>query len=878
MGLTKAQLDALNDSSFPNNNGGLITPQVLRDYNDATIVNTVNQDVYTADSASFNTRILASTGSATSTGSLLLTASFNNGTRNLTFTKGDASTFNVNIPDVSGSTINTGSFATTGSNTFIGNQIISGNVLPQVDGQGDLGSDSFKWNAVVVNGQLKGSSLNTTGRGTVGTIRVGDESFPLSFLADREIIGDGTGVNTHMYYATSSTDVNGLREFVYAQSGSDANFTSVSASFNTRINAAGGTTQVQDEGVILGNASSFNFNGAGVTATLSAGTASITIPGGGGSIDTGSFATTGSNTFRGTQTIITSNNIATIAADNGVAIGPTNGLGTGIATGAIRLLAQSGSLVLTNNSYTNTSASLSHLSASDNTLLANFIFRANVNSGTTQISGSGNIFTNPTTPTAGRVNYVGGATNLFLNGQGQQLPQITGSAASVSGNRPVMNGNIINGTQAWTINQAPNPGTNTYSNNIIAGNTGQWNFNMTGNTGTVNVNNNLGLSSQMTLNSPSRSVAEINAGASGSCILQIQNNTLAGAFTYNGPVSSSQHGINQNNIAGTLTLNMQSSSRALILASNIINGNMTMNDNTFNAGAIGSINSIQQNNINGTITLNQRASSSINLVNNNMNNWTVSNDLDASAVTSPIQRIFQVNGNALFGLLGNNLYASGSTSAISASRSFTNNLFAGQNISASLISDNSAASMIGTIGAGGGLSIEGTVVKDASNTLGNGATIGSAFFGRWNKTGQGFNTTGEVILAIGTGTSGSAGITRKTGFLIDSGSNSYFEGTLNVSGSTTFTGSVKVASTFQLQLPTGSNQQAGTAVLDGASPSLIVVSNSLVSANSIIMVSKQTLTNAHSVAVSSKGAGTFTISSSGNGDTDTVGWFVINNS
>ncbi len=155
--------------------------------------------------------------------------------------------------------IATGSFATTGSNTFIGNQIISGNVLPQVDGQGDLGTDTFKWNQVVVNGQLKGSSLNTTGRGAVGTLRVSDETFPLSFLSDREIVGDGTGANTHLYYGTSSADVTALREFVYAQSGSSADFTAVSASFNTRINS--------------------------VTS----------------SIDTGSFATTGSNVFKGTQ-------------------------------------------------------------------------------------------------------------------------------------------------------------------------------------------------------------------------------------------------------------------------------------------------------------------------------------------------------------------------------------------------------------------------------------------------------------------------------------------------------------------------------------------------------------------------------------------------
>jgi hypothetical protein len=45
------------------------------------------------------------------------------------------------------------------------------------------------------------------------------------------------------------------------------------------------------------------------------------------------------------------------------------------------------------------------------------------------------------------------------------------------------------------------------------------------------------------------------------------------------------------------------------------------------------------------------------------------------------------------------------------------------------------------------------------------------------------------------------------------------------------------------------------------------------------MVSKQTLAHSNGyVAVSAKGSGTFTITSNHNGDTDTVGWFVINNS
>lgn len=70
-----------------------------------------------------------------STGSLLLTASFSGNT--LTFTKADTTTFGVVIPDVSGSTIPSGTisgssqitalgFAITGSNTFIGTQVITG--------------------------------------------------------------------------------------------------------------------------------------------------------------------------------------------------------------------------------------------------------------------------------------------------------------------------------------------------------------------------------------------------------------------------------------------------------------------------------------------------------------------------------------------------------------------------------------------------------------------------------------------------------------------------------------------------------------------------------------------------------------------------------
>ena len=104
--LTKQALKVDNNQSFPNNNAGLITPTALRGFNENMIDSTVNQAVYTADSASFNTRINNITGSATNTGSLLVTASF--ASQNLTFTKGDGSQFSLFIPDNSGSVLPSG--------------------------------------------------------------------------------------------------------------------------------------------------------------------------------------------------------------------------------------------------------------------------------------------------------------------------------------------------------------------------------------------------------------------------------------------------------------------------------------------------------------------------------------------------------------------------------------------------------------------------------------------------------------------------------------------------------------------------------------------------------------------------------------------------
>ena len=113
--LTKGQLRSDNNSSFPNNNTQAITPTILRDFNGNIIDSLVDEIGYNIDSGSWNSQIAAISGSSgnVDTGSLLETASFDNGSRNMTFTKGDASTFAVNIPDA---TVATGSLLKDASN------------------------------------------------------------------------------------------------------------------------------------------------------------------------------------------------------------------------------------------------------------------------------------------------------------------------------------------------------------------------------------------------------------------------------------------------------------------------------------------------------------------------------------------------------------------------------------------------------------------------------------------------------------------------------------------------------------------------------------------------------------------------------------------
>ncbi|MFY7883895.1 MAG: hypothetical protein ACOVOV_03500, partial [Dolichospermum sp.] len=103
-----------------------------------------NLNSTTASQATSISNLNSATASLFTSASLaLVTASFNNGTRNLTFIKGDNTTFNVNIPDASGST---GDFVTTAS-------------FNQYTQSNDQRVSSLETNSASVNISI--SSLNT---------------------------------------------------------------------------------------------------------------------------------------------------------------------------------------------------------------------------------------------------------------------------------------------------------------------------------------------------------------------------------------------------------------------------------------------------------------------------------------------------------------------------------------------------------------------------------------------------------------------------------------------------------------------------------------------------------------------------------------------
>jgi hypothetical protein len=197
--------------------------------------------------------------------------------------------------------------------------------------------------------------------------------------------------------------------------------------------------------------------------------------------------------------------------------------------------------------------------------------------------------------------------------------------------------------------------------------------------------------------------------------------------------------------------------------------------------------SITSNNIGGGVLLNAD-SSSITLAGSTIQNagLTVNNSYYNVSATGGGNSLVLQQGNAIF---GNNtlLYASGSNTTAATGRQFAANILAGTFNSASVNLNGDNSNIFATAIIGHNLGVTGSAALQTGAPI-RSNTYGSAFFGRFNAQDGTKALTAETVFAVGTGTT----TTPKTGFLIDSGSNTFVEGTLNVSGSTTITGSLSV--------------------------------------------------------------------------------------
>jgi hypothetical protein len=190
---------------------------------------------------------------------------------------------------------------------------------------------------------------------------------------------------------------------------------------------------------------------------------------------------------------------------------------------------------------------------------------------------------------------------------------------------------------------------------------------------------------------------------------------------------------------------------------------------------------------NGTMTMNCD-SSSIGFANNlTAGSTTINNSYFPTTINS--NAAVNLNNNTIFGT-STTINASGSDSTFTgvASRAASSNIIGGYSTIGLVLNGNSS-SLNSTAVIGGGLIVTGSNSKVAGSTANN--DFGSAFFGRWNDVNGNKDLSAETVFAVGTGTTNT---TRKTGFLIDSGSNTFVEGTLNVSGSSSFTGSITIQS------------------------------------------------------------------------------------
>lgn len=273
----------------------------------------------------------------------------------------------------------------------------------------------------------------------------------------------------------------------------------------------------------------------------------------------------------------------------------------------------------------------------------------------------------------------------------------------------------------------------------------------------------------------------------------ILSHPLSNAMTIRGPVSSSAYNIRGNilmhgllNMGSSAASNFEKAQNGLLMFGNsVFGGNIVQ---IANKTVLTTAPVITNNLLFGAIITLNHNSSSITYTSNIQNGGLVVNNNYSPAVgTFPVAQSAKVGINTVYGV-GHSVTLDGTNVSTSQTKQFYANILAGLFLSASVPTGDSC-NILGVGMIGNSLTVTGSsTVVGASAVYSPDNTQGSLFVGRFNSTDGDKAKTAETVFAVGTGTSSN----RKTGFLIDSGSNTFVEGSLTVTGSTSLSGSITI--------------------------------------------------------------------------------------
>lgn len=663
----------------------------------------------------------------------------------------EAATSSFVTSAITASSLTTASFAA-GTLTFTkGDGTTFGVVIPDVSGStidtgsfATTGSNSFVGNQIISGGLVVSGSQPISFSGSSFLVNTFDGGGPIIFKPGTSIqfLGNTDFTNPGRF-PILNVDASGSGYYGFNNEIVGRIYQDFSGSVDARINAI--------------------TSSGGIPAGTVSSSAQIT--------DYGIFATTGSNTFRDNQTITTAGNTDVTIQSTAVS-GQTN-----LVLDAFQNnVTAKGNLSFTNNGQFGGSGSVKFIST-----LNNIEFASDSGTKIGPTNGGGNGINTQA------ISLQSHSGSLSLAPQG--FANTTASLSHISSS---------SGTNFVNLMFKPNSNTVT---TVISGS-----GNIFTNTGAATA----GFVRYMTAGNLSLIGALPQISASMTFSPTISSNIFTQALNtatpiiLRGPVSSSAYNLSNNYITSQIAVGTSAANNAIRLVAGLnITGNNVQSlqivanrTNTTQAAGI-------NNNISiGNIALNMN-SSSIDMSGNFAGgNTTVTNNSSGSlraTITGNAAGIYQ---NIIQG--ANTITLSGSNDPNDIGDAdyqggVYRSVIIGTNTPFVLTGPTGSNSLSNTGIIGNGLIVTGSSGNPVFGGQSNGH--GSLFTGRYNADGL-RNRSGENIFVVGTGTSSSA---RKTGFLIDSGSNTFVEGTLNVSGSTTLSGSLYIQSGSTLPISTGSS-------------------------------------------------------------------------